>query len=190
MEELEALNLLLRAIGSSPVNSLTTTHPDASNAKATLDRARIQLQLTGWWFNIDYDVAFTPDTTGQIVVSQDITKVILEDKYIVQRGRKLYNKSTQTYVFTGEVLARRIQYVLPWETLPASMQLYATYYAAAQFVRDTLGDAGKVSEFLTESVNARLDVKKDDLEQGQYNSFDAGRVLRARQGVRPYRSNF
>jgi len=35
MNELETLNMLLRLIGSSPVNSLNTDHPDAANAKAT-----------------------------------------------------------------------------------------------------------------------------------------------------------
>ena len=48
MEELEALNLLLRAIGSDPVNSLKTNQPDAANAIDTLNRYRKRVQKRGW----------------------------------------------------------------------------------------------------------------------------------------------
>lgn len=187
MDELEALNLLLRAIGSSPVNSLETSHPDATNAISTLDRIRKQTQITGWWFNIDYQVLLTPDPiTSEITISSVISKVVFENAYVIQRGNKLYNKLDQTYVFSEAQLATRVQYIVPWDELPTSMQLYATYFAAAQFVRDELEDMTKVKDFKVEAANARLDVKKDDLEQGQYNIFNKRRVVRARIGVRPY----
>ena len=69
MDELEALNMLLRAVGNSPVNSKSTDHPDAVNALSTLTRIRKQVQLTGWWFNIDYGVILTPDSTSNTIVN-------------------------------------------------------------------------------------------------------------------------
>lgn len=186
MDELEALNLLLRAIGSSPVNSLETAHPDSVNARNTLDRIRKQAQLTGWWFNIDYCVEFTPQPNGDILVPSTISKTVFENRYLVNRGGKLYDNANQTYFHSHSQIATRVQYMTPWDEMPNSLQLYVTYFAAAQFVRDEIEDSSKVKDFQNEAVNARLDVKKDDLEQGQYNCFDKKRVIRARIGVRPY----
>jgi len=186
MDELEALNLLLRAIGSSPVNSLDTDHPDSVNARTTLNRIRKQAQLTGWWFNIDYQVVFHPQPDGFILVADVISKIVLENKYLVNRGGRLYNKLDQSYTFKDSQMAIRVQYITPWDEMPVSLQLYVAYFSAAQFVRDELEDGAKVAAFREEAVNARLDMKKDDLEQGQYNIFDNHRVVRARIGVRPY----
>tara|TARA_R110002020_G_scaffold131052_5_gene293051 strand:- start:237 stop:857 length:621 start_codon:yes stop_codon:yes gene_type:complete len=186
MDELEALNLLLRAIGSSPVNSLDTDHPDAVNAKATLNRMRKQSQLSGWWFNIDYCVSFIPQPNGDILIPSTISKVVFESRYLVNRGGKLYDKMNQTYSFTEQQLATRVQYITPWDEMPVSLQLYTTYMAAAQYVRDELEDTAKEMAFKEDAAGAGLLMKKDDLEQGQYNIFDKKRVIRARIGVRPY----
>ena len=187
MEELKAMNMLLRAIGSMPVNSLETSHPDAINAKAILDRMRTQAQQRGWWFNIDYDVTFTRDSnTGEIRVPHNIRKVRFQDGSIVKRGGKLYNKEKQTYVFDTNQQAIRIQYELPWEDMPQSLQTYAAYTAAAEFIMDETEDQGKAQSFLQKAGMAMIEVKREDLEQGNYNVFNKTRVYKARQGVRPY----
>ena len=186
MDELEALNLLLRAIGSSPINSLDTDHPDSVNARSTLTRMRKQTQLQGWWFNIDYQVIFYPQTDGSILIPKTISKVVFEDRYLVNRGGKLYDKLNQTYVFVEGKLATRVQYITPWDEMPVSLQLHATYFAASHFVRDELEDESKATAFREEAATALVNMKKDDLEQGQYNIFDKARVHRARVGVRPY----
>lgn len=189
MDELEAMNMLLRAIGSSPVNSLETPHPDAANAKTTLNRIRRQAQKRGWWFNIDYNVVFTPDsTTGEIIIPSVMSKVVMENKQHQVRGGKLYNTQDQSYVFSSTMppTALRVQYIVPWEDMPQSLQEYCAYTAAAHFIRDELEDNAKTASFREEAGVAMLDVKKDDLEQGQYNIFDKKRVIRARVGVRPY----
>ena len=186
MEELEAMNMLLRAIGSMPVNSLETSHPDAINAKATLDRMRKQAQQRGWWFNIDYDVMFTRDSAGEIRVSSNIKKAKFQDGSIVIRGGKLYNKEQQSYVFTTNPTAIRIQYELPWEDMPQSLQTYAAYIAADAFIMDETEDQGKAQGFLQKAGLAMVEVKREDLEQGNYNVFNKTRVHMARRGVRPY----
>jgi len=187
MDELEAMNMLLRAIGSSPVNSLETPHPDAINAKATLNRWRKQVQAKGWWCNVDYTVTFTRDAvTGEIPVATHITKAVFQDSSIVIRGNKLYNKAIQSYVFTTNPTAVRIQYDLSWAELPASLQRHAAYAAAAQFVMDEIEDAAKSSYFKEQAGIAYVDVKSDDLSQRRLNVFDKTRVYLARKGVRPY----
>jgi hypothetical protein len=186
MDELEAMNLLLRAIGSAPVNSLETAHPDAVNARAWLDRIRKQSQLTGWWFNIDYCVAFQPQPDGFILIPSTISKVVFENQYLVNRGGKLYDNLNQTYSFAEQQLAERVQYMTPWDEMPVSLQFYTAYFAASRFIDDELEDMAKSQGFKEEAGAAGLLMKKDDLEQGRYNVFDKPRVRRARLGVRPY----
>jgi hypothetical protein len=76
-----------------------------------------------------------------------------------------------------------------WDEMPTSMQEYVAYAAAASFIRDEIEDSKKSQEFQVEAGLSMLDLKKEDLEQGQYNSFNKSRVVAARRGVRPYHLN-
>ena len=185
MEELEALNLLLRAIGSDPVNSVSTQQPDAANALDTLNRYRRRVQKRGWWCNIQYNVEF--QVAGkEIRIPKEYTTVIFDNATLVKRGNRLFDKYNNTYQFTCSVVAKRTIYILPWDEMPESMREVITYQAAQSFVRDEIEDSNKSKDFQTEAAMAMIDLKKEDLEQGQYNAFDKKRVIKARVGVRPY----
>lgn len=185
MEELESLNLLLRAIGSDPVNSVSTRQPDVANAMDTLNRYRKSAQKRGWWFNIQYNVEFTV-VDGEIRIPKEYTTVIFADPALVKRGTRLFNKANNTYQFTSNVIASRTIYTVVWDEMPVSMQEHVTYLAAASFVRDEIEDNNKAKTFQIDAGVSMLDVKKEDLEQGQYNSFTKSRVVKARAGVVPY----
>lgn len=189
MDELETLNMLLRLIGSSPVNSLQTDHPDAANAISTMARVSRRVQRKGWWCNIDYNVILEPDIGGAIVVSQSITSLVPENNSYVLRGRRLYNRLTQTAVFTENVTAKRLVRILEWDDMPQVMQETVAYSAAAEFVRDELEDSVKEDSLMREAGKSYLDLKKQELEEGQYNIFDKARVIRARAGISPYTRN-
>jgi len=185
MEELEAINLLLRAIGSDPVNSITTSQPDVANARDTLNRYRGRVQKRGWWCNIQYCVEFQV-ANNEIRIPKEYTTVIFDNATLVKRGNRLFDKYNNTYQFTESVTARRTIYTLPWDEMPNSMREVVAYQAAASFVRDEIEDSNKSEQLQNEAGMAMVDLKKEDLEQGQYNSFDKTRVYLARVGVRPY----
>lgn len=186
MSELETLNMLLRLIGSSPVNSLLTNHPDAANAKATMERVSKRVQRKGWWCNIDYNIIAQPDDQGAITFSDAVTSVVAENKNYVLRGRRLYNKLTQSAVFTENVSITRLTYILEWDDMPQVMQETTAYSAAAEFVRDELEDPQKEATLKEEAGKSYLDLKKQELEEGRYNIFHTPRITRARAGVSPY----
>ncbi len=188
MEELEALNLLLRAIGSDPVNSVSTQQPDAANALDTLNRYRKKAQKRGWWFNIQYKVVFQV-VGGEIRIPKEYTTVVFDDTTLVKRGTRLFDKVNNTYQMTENKTAARTIYTTVWDEMPTSMQEYVAYVAAASFIRDEIEDSQKSQEFQVEAGLSMLDLKKEDLEQGQYNSFNKSRVVAARRGVRPYHLN-
>mgnify|MGYP000844845398 CR=1 FL=1 len=191
MDELEALNMLLKLIGSNVVNDVTTAHPDVANARTTLNRIRKRAQKRGWWFNIDYNVTYQPDPiTKEITIPAEITTFVADDTAgVIKRAGKLYNKYDQTYQFDANVTAHRVVRVLEWDDMPESMQEYCAYAAAVEFVRDELEDTEKQRDLAGSAGIALIDVQRDDLEQGQYNTFNKSRVRQARGGVRPYAHN-
>lgn len=186
MKELEAINMMLRAIGSSPVNDIDTPHPDAANAKATLRRKAREAQKRGWWFNIDYNVLYYPNFNNEIILSEDILSMALTDSTIIKRGLKLYDSVNNTYKFKEPIEIHRSVRALPWNEIPESMQEHIQYLAAAEFVRDEIEDNAKAQSLREDAGIAMINVKKEDLETSQFNSFNKSRVLRARGGVNPY----
>jgi len=186
MTELEAMNMLLRLVGSSPVNTINSTHPDAANALTVLSRVRKQVQRRGWWFNLDYWRTLPLNSSNEIDVATDIASIVMEDPNIVLRGNKLYDKYNNTYTFSEAETAHSTSRELEWDDMPYSVQVYCAYTAGAQFIRDELEDTNKARELQQEAANAMMDVKREDLAAGQYNIFNRSRVVRARGGVRPY----
>ena len=186
MSEIDAVNMLLRAIGSTPVNSLSAVHPDVANARVALNRARNKGQHRGWWYNTDYGTQLVPNEDGEIVVPQQVSTLVCNSRNYVRRGDKVYNKLTNSYIFTAVIDIHRLVRILDWEDMPDCMREYCAYLAAAEFVRDELEDPQKEAEFNNRAIQSRFDVQKRDLEEGRYNMFSSSRTVQARAGSRPY----
>ena len=74
--ELEAINIMMAAIGESPINTLTGTLPaDVVMAQSTLTEISKEVQSEGWSFNTEIDVTLTRDASNQIALSQDILRI-------------------------------------------------------------------------------------------------------------------
>lgn len=186
MLELDAINMMLRAIGSTPVNNVEIPQPDVANARRTLDRNRRSAQKRGWWFNIDYNVKYYPNFNKEIVLPEEVTSVVLNNPRLVKRGRKIYDSFNNTYRFEEPIEIHRSIRILPWDELPESMQEYVAYLSASELIRDEIEDSGKERAFKEDAGRAWLSVQKEELEASQFNAFAKGRVIRARAGVRPY----
>ena len=186
MDELETLNMLLRLIGSAPVNSTDTNHPDAANALATMDRNRKRVQRRGWWCNIAYNVEYQPDSRGEIKIPSPISVFVPVQQGIVVRDDKLYDSVNNTYKFSASVIAKRVVRVLDWDDMPYVMQEYAAYVAAGEFVRDELEDYSKLDSIMQSAAQSFLDLKKQELDEAQYNIFQTSRIRQARAPIQPY----
>lgn len=187
MTETEAVNLMLRAIGSSPVNSIAAGTPDIANARATLKRLSRAAQKRGWWFNIVYNQTYQPDpVTKEIVVGREVVSLQATNACYVKRGTKLFDSLNNTTQFEEDVVIWRLTRILSWNDLPESMQEYVAYQSAAEFIRDELEDLSKKNDYMKEAGRSYIELKQEDLESGQYNMFDARKVAQARGGVQPY----
>ncbi len=77
LTELEATNNILRMLGRRPVNSLAAADlvPDAAFALAELRDVNRQVQLQGWFFNIERGVQLTKDVNNRVPLTDDIARV-------------------------------------------------------------------------------------------------------------------
>ena len=188
MTKLEALNMLLRAVGNLPVNDYTSTHPDAANARAVIERIRGQEQKKDWWFNVDYNVTYPLNEKSEVEIPSSVKSLVVTGQLgVVLRGGKLYDTYNNTFKFDSSVTVWKVIRVLDWDDMPETMQDYCAYKAAVQFIRDELEDEEKARAFKEEGMTAYNALMEQHLREGDYNMFDPSRVRRARSGNRPYR---
>ena len=187
MKKIDAINILLSLVGSSPVNSVDSGQPDAVAANNQLDRATTELLSRGWWFNTDYAKVVEPDpATKQVSVGSNALSVQSRwAPYLVQRGKLMYNPTGHTYQFE-EPLTLDIVTLLDWDLIPTAAQEAIRYRAGYAMVLDELEDAQKASQQAREYEIAVALLKAEELRARQYNTFNNPRILRARAGVRPY----
>lgn len=147
--ELEAVNEMLTAIGTTPVNTLNTVGlTDAAIAKDTLGSISREVQSKGWWFNMSKQVTLSP-SGGQITVPTNALQISPalptygatgETAMFAQRNGKLFNLATNADTgWTGSVKADII-YLFDFEQLPEVARRYITVRAARVFQTKVLGD--------------------------------------------------
>lgn len=186
MTELEVVNDMLREVGSTPVNTLESTHPDVHDAKALLDRIQRQVQRKGWWFNTEYDITLTPDVDDEISVSNDVVFIQSADAYNVLRGNKVFNKENNTYKFDDSIQVYQLIRILAWEQLPELVTEYCRIIATMEFVRRQIGDNVRVQELKEDAVRALIDITAINLRSTQTNMFNSTAARKVKVGVVPY----
>lgn len=135
---LEAVNTLLRAIGSTEVSSLAAVSMDqrAQGALQVIGEQSRIVQEDGWHFNTEIDYPLTPDTEGFIKVPLNTHAFKLAEKsrdmQVVLRGQRLYDLKARSYVFTKTLYADFIV-ILDFAEIPAPVRWYVVCKAGRVF---------------------------------------------------------
>jgi ribosomal protein L27 len=142
--ELEAVNVMLGAIGESPVSSLDTTLIlDAVVARSILREISRETQAHGWHFNTEDNYPLPVNSDGEIILADNILDVDLDTyRYaqdVVQRGRRLYDRENHTYKFDRTLYAS-VTVFLPFEEMPEPHRRFVTIKSARIFVDRLVGD--------------------------------------------------
>ena len=172
--ELEAINIMLAAIGEAPVNSLTGTVPvDVRLAQSTLTEFNKEIQSEGWSFNTEIDVTLTRDTSNQIALSQDILRIdanIHQHPTIdpIQRGLKLYDRLNNKFEFDEDLICT-VVYLRTFEEIPEPARRYITIKAARVFVDRLVTDDGLRTYTEEDETRARAILMETDLANGDHN---------------------
>ena len=183
--ELEAINIMLAAIGEAPVNKLTGTLPvDVKIAQNLLNEQSKSVQGEGWSFNTEYNVVLTRSATNKINLPANVLKVdvnIHDHPQVdaVQRGLKLYDRFKHTDIF-DEDLKCEVLYFLKFEELPEPARRYINIKAARVFVDRAVTDESLRTYTQQDETRARAILLDSDNEVNDTNMLIGDPALTGR----------
>lgn len=177
--ELEAVNQMLRAIGESPVNSLSGQNVDVVTAQALLRETSREVQSEGWHFNQEDEWDLIPDADDStITVPSNMIRVDADSDSsvdLVLRGRELYDKKNHTYEFDHTISAS-VMFLLDWTELPECARAYIAVRAARKMQKDMVGSV-ELDGFKSEDearARGRLMQEQGDTSDANILSGTAG----------------
>ena len=172
--ELEAINIMLAAIGEAPVNSLTGLLPvDARTAQNTLTEVNKEVQSEGWSFNTEIDVTLTRDGSNQINLPINVLRVdpnIHQHPTIdpIQRGLKLYDRQNNKYEFDEDLICT-VVYYRDFDEITEQARRYINIKAARIFVDRLIGDQGLRTYTQEDETRARAILTESDYANADHN---------------------
>ena len=172
--KLQAINIMMAAIGETPVNTLTGTLPaDVVIAQSTLTEINKDVQSEGWSFNTEIDVTLTRDGSNHINLPKDILRVdanIHQHPTIdpIQRGLKLYDRQNNKFTFDEDLICT-IVYFREFEEIPDPARRYMTIKAARVFVDRLVGDQGLRTYTEQDEIRARAILMETDYANADHN---------------------
>ena len=189
MTELEALNIILDSIQARAVNSYDSNQPEAAKARRKLETVTAREQQKGWFFNNLYEVEYIPNSEGIIELPINVTKIIPYDADVILRDHKLYNRRIGTFNFVANQKLIQQTETLIWDYLPETFKSMIANLAAAEYVKDVLGDDSIRQSYMQLAAAELMNLKKEELQQEQFNVLDTNRAFRYRNARRPYGNN-
>ncbi len=185
LTELDAVNIMLQAIGEAPVNTLSAgSVADVTIAQAILKEASHRIQEIGWHFNTELDYPLVPDVDGAITLAANIVRVDQDsnvdngDYDLVQRGTQLYDRKNRTAVFTATVRAE-VVLLLPFASLPPIARRYVTIKAARIFQARMVGSETLNAFTERDEAEAKMAFEESEGENADYSIFDSYSVYRS-----------
>lgn len=143
--ELDAINAMLQAVGSDPINDLNdTSDADVATARAILHRTSRMVQSQGWDFNTDEEYTLTRSTDNEYLIPSNCLDIDVNAKHgdvrAVWRNGKLWDKVEHTFTWDQD-LTFDITWFFAFEELPETARVYIAMSAARKFQAATVGSS-------------------------------------------------
>jgi hypothetical protein len=179
---------MLEVIGQLvPVDDAETSELlEAQRALVRLRQVSKEVQEKGWSFNTETYKTFTPiEAGGLMTVGADVLKFDAENRDIIQRGVKLFDRETNSSAYAGDILDVTIIRLLPFDELPSPAQTYIAVKAARQFQKRFVGSS-EIDGFTQDDENdALVTLEQTEAETGDYNYiYGNPQVVRVLRGGR------
>jgi len=174
VNELEAVNMLLAAVGEAAVSSLeTATTVDVTQAKNLLSNINREVQQKGWHFNTEWDVVLSLDSDSRIPLGTTVLSIYSPTKMTTIRGREgspfLYDLDNNTFTWTASINDAVTITLLDFEDIPQTARQYITTKAARIFQEEIVGQVSAEAVNRQEEVEAYADLLDDEGERSGYN---------------------
>lgn len=186
--EIEAVNAMLDAIGSSPINSLEGALPlDAVKARKLLSRISRLVQTEEWQFNSESDFPLSRNVDDEIEIPLNTLRVSVNRRRypldVTQRGKRLYDRCKHTFKFDQDVKVD-IVIQLPFDDLPEFARQYIFVRGSREFQQKTIGSPQLDGFQAEDEIRARAEMIRSDGKMANLNilngmgTFRPGAVLR------------
>jgi hypothetical protein len=174
--KLQAVNTMLSVIGEPPINTLSSQRADSVLAEQILDEVSREIQSYGWHFNTEDKVVLTPDSDGYIYISENVARVDLDPNVyseldIVLRGNRLYEKVSNSYVFSASITVTRIV-MLDFEEMPEPARRYIMIRASRIFGDRMIGSEKHHMFTGQDEIVAMAKMSEYETDTGDYSIFD------------------
>ena len=172
--ELDAVNILLAAVGEAAVSSLeTATTVDVTQAKNLISNINREVQQKGWHFNTEWDVVLSLDSDSRIPLGTSVLSVYSPTKLTTIRGREgspfLYDLDNNTFIWTTSINDAVTITLLDFEDIPQTARQYITTKAARVFQEEIIGQVSEETVNRQEEAEAYADLLDDEGERSGFN---------------------
>lgn len=180
MTELEAVNLILRALGEHPVTTVDTRHPTVQLALAELNARRRVILLHGYWFN-HWHITLTPDISGYVYIPSGMLSFQADEpnRYVII-GDRLYDTLNQTYTITY-ALSGQSTVDISFEDMPVQARVVVANQAAIKAYGVDIGLDANAQTYQAETQEA-LDLLNAEHSRQRAFSSRSRRNWRRYQG--------
>lgn len=177
---LQAVNSILRNLGTSAVTSTEVSNPDVQAALNMIDEKRLSVQSTGWWFNTQNNITLPLNLVNECLVPSNTLKI--DTKHdgldVVQQGRKLFDRGNNTFKFDQPIVIGELVVVVDWDNLPFTAREVIKFAAMHQVQSDLEGDAQKLQQIEGQLNGAYLAMKREHVQNRDVNAFTSKRASR------------
>lgn len=171
--ELDAVNEILSAVGSSPVNTIEEDlNVEVINARSILRNVSREVQAKGWDFNTEEGVVLKPDfERGYIPCPPEFIRYVATGYKLIQKDGYFFDTLTQSRVFNSGLTLDTLVRKLEFQELPDIFKKYITARAAKVFQARYLGSVELDQSLSIAESEAYADILDYELTSGSYNIY-------------------
>lgn len=169
MQLLAAVNLILPKLGERPVTSLSTKHPTLAVLMPIIEQVRLDVLREGYWFN-EYSYTIPLSPTKELELGTQTLRFIPDEvDKAVQRGNKLFNPKTLSFVFDAPLKGTVTQDV-PFDELPDSAATFVFYSSLVLAYATDIGATQELQLWQNMAQSAASNMLSEHLKQKRYNT--------------------
>lgn len=179
---LDAVNLILPALGEHQVTSLDVKHPTLAIILPQIEQQRKDTMNQGWWFN-NSPARLLPDSEGYIDVPIDTLSFIPANMEVAVRGERFYDLVNRTFKFSGALEGDLIS-DLTFEELPESAAYHVFYSSLVLCYATDIGLEQTVQLWSGKASKSLADMEREHLRNRKYSNARSRRYRRRLRAMR------
>lgn len=165
LNELGAVNEVLRAAGEGSVSSIEQTNSQAWEAMGIIMNELVSIHTGQHEFNTQLDVKLTPNGDDEIVLPFTTLSITPTGcsrfMRVVERGGRLFDRQGGTFKFTAPVFVN-LREVIPFDDAPVPVRVLATVRAAMIYLSRHEPGASSIRDLARMEVKALTDFEVYD----------------------------